>query len=77
MRGFIQAVARTTVAMAQLAQAAAKIAVNVVYSPTMQAKTAQGATEVSNALFSGAAYSPASADRAAFQAKDHSKAAEI
>jgi hypothetical protein len=56
---------------------AAKAAVNVAYGPTMQSTVAQGATELSNALFTGHAYSPYTADNAAhraqFQAKDNAK----
>ena len=53
-------------AAAKAAAATAKAAVNVAYSDTMKAKAAQGATEISNALFSQSpAYSPVTAEKAA------------
>jgi hypothetical protein len=47
---------------------------------TLVAKTAQGSTELANAVFTGHAYSPYTADnashRAQFQAKDQGKVLE-
>jgi hypothetical protein len=51
---------------AQAVGAAAQGALNAAYGPTVMTKVAQGATEISNALFSGSpAYSPVTADKAA------------
>ncbi len=53
---------------------------HTVYSSTVQSKTAQGATELSNALFTGHAYSPYTADntaqRAQFESRDASRGME-
>jgi hypothetical protein len=67
-------------AIAQAAGKTAKAAADVAYSPAVQGKVAQGATELANALFTGHAYSPYTAEnsarRAQFQAKEQSQAAE-
>jgi hypothetical protein len=66
-------------AAARATAATAKAVVNAAYSPEMQGKVAQGATEITNALYTGSAYSPytaaTAAHRAQYQAKDQSHAA--
>jgi hypothetical protein len=65
-------------AAARATAATAKAVVNAAYSPEMQGKVAQGATEIAN-LYTGSAYSPytaaTAAHRAQYQAKEQSHAA--
>ncbi len=77
MNRAIRAVAQTAGAVAGAAMAIGRAVANVAYSPTVQGKIAQGATEISGALFSQSnAYSPYTADtvahRAQFQNRDAS-----
>jgi hypothetical protein len=71
------AAAYTAMATGSAAAWLVRTAANIVYSPTVQAKAEQGATELSNALFTGHGYSPYTADNAArraqFQNRDQSK----
>ena len=51
--------------MAQMAADVVRGVLNAAYSDTVMSKVAQGATEISNALFSESpAYSPVTADKA-------------
>jgi hypothetical protein len=64
-RAAAQAAATAGRAVAAVARGAAAIVANTAYSPTMQAKAAQGATEITNMLYSQSpAYSPVTADKA-------------
>jgi hypothetical protein len=60
-----------TAAVAQMAREAVQGIANVAYSPAVQAKVAQGATEIANTLFngSGQGYSPYTADTTAYRAQ--------
>jgi hypothetical protein len=66
--------------IADYARRAATAVINAVYSPTVMSKAAQGATEISNTLYTGSAYSPYTAENAArraqFQNKDTSQGME-
>jgi hypothetical protein len=76
MRVVIRAAAETTAAVATFAMAVGRAVANVVYSPTVQSKTAQGATEISNILYTGSAYSPYTAENASrgqYQNRDASR----
>ena len=62
------AAAATAAALASVTLAAVRFVANVVYSPTVKGKVAQGATEIANTLNTGHAYSPYTADNAAHRA---------
>jgi hypothetical protein len=80
MRRVIRAVAQTTAAVARAAMATVRGVADVAYSPTVKGKVAQGATELSNTLYTGHAYSPYTAENAAhraqFQRRDQSRGME-
>lgn len=70
MREIAYAARATAAATAAFTIAVVRAVANVVYSPTVRGKTAQGATEISSALFSQSnAYSPYTADTAAYRAQ--------
>jgi hypothetical protein len=68
-RGLFKAVAATVGAVAGTTVAVARAVANVVYSPTVKGKVAQGATEISNALYGNSAYSPYTAENAAHRSQ--------
>ena len=72
-RGIIRAAAATVSAVAATTVAVTRAAANIVYSPTVKGKVAQGATEIANALNSGHAYSPYTAENAAHRAQYQSR----
>ena len=79
MRRFIEAAAQATADAARTAVQLGKCALDAAYSPTMQAKAAQGATEVANSIHTGNAFSPYTADnsyRAQFQNHDQAQGQE-
>jgi hypothetical protein len=72
-RGFIRAAAATAGAIAGTAVAVTRWVANAVYSPTVTQKTMQGASEISNMLYTGSAYAPYTADRAGYQNRNMSR----
>lgn len=76
MRRILKFAAETTAAVATAAIAVGRAVANVVYSPTVQSKVAQGGAEISNSLYTGSAYSPYTAEnayRAQYQTRDTAK----
>jgi hypothetical protein len=71
VNAFIRAVEYSVAAAKGISAFISNAIGNTVYSPTMRGKAAQGATEISNALYSGQsnAYSPYTADTTAHRAQ--------